>query len=388
MNLIFHRQIEVDLLEMVKEIPVIGLLGPRQVGKTTLAKSILTKLPKDSIYLDLESSADLFKLQYAERFLTQHEDKVVVLDEIQRMPEIFPILRSLIDKNREPGRFIILGSASPSLLKQSSESLAGRISYFQLEPLQFPEVAHSISQEVHWFRGGFPEMLLASSDRLFLRKMDDFITTYIERDLPNLGLPSRPFQTRLLLQMLLSIHGNLLNISGLSRSMGLSAPTIATYIDFLEQAFLVRLLRPYFSNRGKRLVKSPKLFFRDSGMLHCLAGMRSVDDVYANFLVGASWEGFVIQQVISNLPFQVYPYFYRTQDGAEIDLVLEKGGNPYLLIEVKYSPHPVIAKGNYQVQKDLGNIPMRIVIPGTDLEEIHVADNISICSLSQVFKYL
>lgn len=384
----FLRRIETDFLEMAQEIPVIGLLGPRQVGKTTFVRSIANQLNKPSVYLDLELPSDVFKLEQTERYLSEHQDKVVILDEIQRLPEIFPVLRSLVDIKREPGRFIILGSASPALLKQSSESLAGRISFFNLEPLHYQEIKGEISIDQHWFRGGFPDILLASSDKLSARKMDAFIRTYCERDLPSLGLPSLPEQTRKLLQMLTSVHGNLLNISSLSRSFGMSSPTVQSYIEFLEQAFILRLLRPFHTNVSKRLVKSPKLYFRDAGMLHSLSAMRNREELLGNLLIGASWEGYVVQQIIANLPYNVDPYFYRTQDGAEIDLVLVKGNKPYLLIEVKYSSTPTLTRGNYLVQKDLGNIPMKVVVPGTGAEEILLAGNISVCSLPLVFKYL
>lgn len=388
MNAEFIRSIQTSVLEMVMEMPVVALLGPRQVGKTTLVKSIQEHLGKDSMYLDLESPADLFKLQNAEQFLGDRTDKVVILDEIQRKPDLFPIIRSLVDARRGPGRFIILGSASPDLLRQSSESLAGRISYFEMEPLLFQEVASRIAMEQHWFRGGFPDMLLASSDRLSSRKMDDFIKTYVERDLPALGMPTKPGETRRLLQMLVSAHANLLNISNLSRSFGMSSPTISSYITFLEQAFLLRIVRPFYVNSGKRLVKSPKLYFRDSGMLHSLAGVRSLEDLQGNMLVGASWEGYVVQQVIAQLPYDVEAFFYRTQDGAEADLVVVKGGKPHLLVEVKYSPEPQLTKGNYQVQSDLGNIPLLVITSRKDQEEIKLRENVWTVGLSSIGKYL
>lgn len=384
----FTRSIEPSFLEMVLEMPVVALLGPRQVGKTTLAKSVQQHIGKESHYLDLESPADLFKLENAEQYLKDRADNVIILDEIQRRPELFPIIRSLVDAQREPGRFIILGSASPDLLRQSSESLAGRISYFELEPLHFQEVARAISMEQHWFRGGFPDILLASNNKMSSRKMDDFIRTYVERDLPALGMSAKPGEIRRLLQMLINVHANLLNVSNLSRSFGMSSPTIQSYLTFLEQAFLIRMLQPYYVNVGKRLVKSPKVYFRDSGMLHSLAGIRDPEDLYGNILVGASWEGYVIQQIIAQLPHDVEAFFYRTQDGAEADLVLVKGGKPFQLVEIKYSSEPRLTKGSYLVQADLGDIPLLVVTSQRDQEQFQLRDNVWVAGVSNMFNLL
>ncbi|MCE7063076.1 ATP-binding protein [Dyadobacter sp. CY343] len=382
----FSRVIEEEFLEQLSDNPAVALLGPRQVGKTTLIKSFLDQFGKPSIYLDLESNADLIRLQDAELYLDERRESIIILDEIQRMPSLFPLMRSLIDRNRVPGRFILLGSASPDLLKNSSETLAGRIAFLELHPLLLEEVKNEISYAVHWLRGGYPAMLQAATDRSSARKMADFISSYIERDLPLLGIPGNPVNVRLLVNMLVSVHGGLLNVSQLANSLKMSVPTIQTYLDYLENAFLIRRLLPWHVNVSKRLVKTPKIYIRDSGMLHSLAGITGMEDLTGNIIVGSSWEGYVIQQVIAALPFNVKPYFYRTQDGAELDLVLVKGSNVKLAIEVKYTNSPTLSRGNSVAQQDLGNPLLLIVTPSA--EDFRLKENIQVCSISTISNYL
>jgi uncharacterized protein len=375
-----------ELLEQASDMPAVAVLGPRQVGKTTLVKILETHSSKKVIYLDLESNQDKNRLQDAELYLSERQNELIVIDEVQRMPELFPLLRSLIDRHRVAERFILLGSASPELLQKSSESLAGRITYLELQPLHWGEVASTVSYQQHWLRGGYPEMLLASSDKASNRRMNDFISTYIERDLPLLGMPASSVTIRNLFSMLISIHGNLLNTSDLSRSLSLSSPTVHSYLDFLENAFIIRRLQPYYVNINKRLTKSPKLFIRDSGMFHALADIADNEALMGSLLVGSSWEGYVIQQIIAQLSYNIRPYFYRTADGSELDLILVRGAKPVLGIEIKYSNSPKLSRGNYIASQDLGDIPLLVITPSAT--DFKMADNVEVCSLQTLNQHL
>jgi predicted AAA+ superfamily ATPase len=382
----FNRSLASELLELVNDRPAVALVGPRQVGKTTLVQTLVNQFKHEPVYLDLESIEDLNRLQDPELYLSERQDKLIIIDEIQRMPQLFPLLRSLIDRHRVAGRFILLGSASPQLLQQSSESLAGRIAYLELQPLTWLEVRAQIPYQQHWLRGGYPDMLLASSDRSASRRMNDFIQTYVERDLPNLGLGASPARVRTLLSMLVSVHGNQLNTSALARSLGLSVPTVQHYLDFLEQAFLIRRLAPYFVNIGKRLVKSPKLYLRDSGMFHALAAIQHTEALSGSLYVGSSWEGYVIQQVVANLAYDVQPYYYRTADGSELDLLLVRGGQPVIGIEIKYTNAPTLSRGNYIASRDLGNIPLLVVTPSA--QDFRIDAQAQVCSLATLWQHL
>lgn len=382
----FTRQIEPELVELVSDTPAIALLGPRQVGKTTLVKKLIAQFPHPAIYLDLESDSDLNRLRDAELYLQERAESTIIIDEIQRMPSLFPLLRSLIDRNRIPGRFVLLGSASPDLLKNSSETLAGRISYLELHPLLLEEVRAEISYREHWLRGGFPDVLQAASNSSAFRKMADFISTYLERDLPLLGIPANPRDMRLLVNMLVSVHGSLLNMSQLANSLKMSVPTVQNYLGYLENAFLIRRLQPWFVNISKRLVKTPKLYIRDSGMLHSLAGITDPEELAGNILLGNSWEGYVIQQAIAGLPYNVQPYFYRTQDGAELDLVLVKGSSVKAAVEIKYTNSPVLSRGNTLAQEDLGSPPLLVVTPSA--EDYNMRENVTVCSIGTLAEHL
>ncbi len=381
------RSIEKEVLEGLNYLPVVAILGSRQVGKTTLVKGLMTKLEKPSVYLDLEYFADLEKLRAApDLYFQEHQNEVVILDEIQRMPELFPLLRAMIDQNRQPGRFILLGSASPELLRQSSESLAGRIIYLEMQPLHYQEINRQISYQQHWLRGGFPDALLASNDKAADLWFRGFVQTYIERDLPNLGLSVSPQVMRNMLRMLSNVQGGMLNYTDLSDSLNLSQPTVKTYIDFLESAFLIRRLKPYFANLGKRLVKSPKLFFRDTGILHHLMGIQNMDGLQGNIGLGNSWEGYVIQQIIANLKSDVEPYFYRTKDKAELDLVLVQNTVVKVTLEIKYGNSPSISKGNTLAINDLSAKLNLVVTPQADDYWHHA--NLRVCNISTVWQYL
>lgn len=325
-------------------------------------------------------------MQHPEFYLAERQNELVILDEIQRLPELFLVLRSLIDQHRVPGRFVLLGSASPRLLQHSSESLAGRIAYLELQPLTWLEVQSELTYHQHWLRGGYPDMLLASSDRTASRRMNDFIQTYVERDLPILGLSASPVRIRTLLSMLVSVHANQLNMSELARALSVSVPTIQTYLNFLEQAFLIRRLAPYFVNISKRLVKAPKLYLRDSGMFHALVTISTTDALSNSLHVGSSWEGYIVQQLIASLSYDTQFFYYRTADGSELDLVLVRGNQPVVGIEIKYTNAPTLSRGNYVASRDLGNIPLLVVTPSASDYKIDVQTQV--CNLGTVWQYL
>ncbi len=362
--MILKRYITDYVRQRLSETPVVALTGPRQVGKTTLAKYILNSLEETAIYLDLESDEDLNKLSDPERYLIAREDKLVAIDEVQRMPELFPVLRSVIDRKRVNGRFMLLGSASPELLAKSAETLAGRIAYIEVNPFNYEEVRGVVSWQKLWLRGGYPDPLLHGTDTASFANRTDLIKTYLERDLPMLGLPSGSVPlSRNLLRMLGHMHGNLLQYSELSRSLGAHINTIKNIIGYFENAFLIRLLQPWHFNISKRLVKSPKVFIRDSGIFHALSGIENEEELEGFSQKGASWEGFVIQQIISVLKPAMECYFYRTQDGSELDLLLVKGSRPVLGIEIKSTNAPKLNRGNTIAAEDLGAIPLLIVTP-------------------------
>jgi len=342
-----RRRLTSTLLSALSEVPAVALLGPRQTGKTTLALEVASSRP--SIYLDLESDADRAKLAEPELYLTQHADKLVVLDEIQRTPQLFRSLRGLIDAGRRQGqskgRFLVLGSASIDLLRQSSESLAGRIRYLELAPLDADEAGPD-RLDTLWLRGGFPESLLADSDAASLRWRRDFIRTYLERDVPQLG-PRIPAETlRRLWTMLAHQQGGLLNAAALARALAVDGKTISAYLDLLVDLLLVRRLAPWHGNIGKRLVKSPKVYVRDSGLVHALLGIADRESLLAHPVAGASWEGLAIESLLAAAPSGTEAHFFRTAAGAEVDLLLKLPGHraPWA-IEIKRGLAPKVERG-------------------------------------------
>ncbi len=348
-----ERLITQKIIEDASYFPVLGIIGPRQVGKTTLAKTFQTLIGKESIYFDLEFTEDARLLEQPTQFLQQNADKCIIIDEVQRAPHLFTLLRALVDQQREPARFLLLGSASPWLLRNSSESLAGRIAYTELTPFSLTELTEDTDWTQHWFRGGFPNAFLAPSDGLCRRWLDNLIKTFIERDVRLLGYELAPAALTRLIMVLTSIHGNLLNMSDLSRTLGISQPTIKHYLDILEGAFLITRLQPYYVNTTKRLVKSPKLYLRDSGILHALANIPSSENLWNHILAGASWEGYVIEEIKRRTAQQWAYYFYRTQKGAEADLLLIAPNGKKCIIEIKLSNAPSVSHGFHQVLDDI-----------------------------------
>ena len=378
------RIIEQDYTTSLEGFPVTGIIGPRQVGKTTMVKN--WEGSQNMLYLDLERNSDLNKLSDPELFLTQHTDRTVILDEVQHMPELFPLLRALIDDDRRPGRFVILGSASPALLRQSSESLAGRINYLEMFPFSFLEIKEHITLQDLWLYGGFPEPALSGKPEFIQTWYRNFTQSYVQRDLPMYGLPADPKVTRKLLQMIASANGSILNYSNFAKSLGLTVPTIKTYISFLANAFLISLLSPWYSNIKKRLIKSPKIYIRDSGMLHYLSGILSYDALLGNILAGNSWEGFVIGQIATVLNSDDEMYYYRTQDGGEIDLLVRRNNNWLMAAEIKLTNAPSLSKGTYIAMEDLGIEKLHVITPGADTYPI--AKNIEVTNLMQFLSYL
>jgi len=344
----------------------VALLGPRQVGKTTLAREIVANLGDSARYLDLQSPRDRSQLDDPEAYFSTHTERLIVLDEIQRSPEIFQVIRGQIDARRRVsrgiGRFLLLGSASMELLRQSSESLAGRISFVELSPLNLQEVlaadrtedpAGGNQTESLWLKGGFPESYLRADVRASLQWRQDFIQTYLERDVPQFGLkiPAEPLG--LFWRMLANDQGELFNAQRYARSLGVSGHTVARYLDLFEKLLLVRCLQPWSKNTGKRLVKSPRPFVRDSGLLHALLNLGSIDDLRGHAVSGKSWEGFVIENLIGAAGSRVRPYFYRTAAGAEADLVLEFAPGECWAIEIKSSSAPTLDRGFHHAAEDL-----------------------------------
>ncbi len=354
----FYRHLEDSIRKYQQIFPIIAILGPRQCGKSTLIKQLFSP-EKNSIYLDLQNLEDLNKLNDPRLFFNSNAQKIICLDEIQLIPELFSVLRSVVDENRQNGRFILLGSASRELVQQSSESLAGRIGYLSLTPFQINELP-TIDQQTCWNRGGFPDSVLAENDEFSAIWRENFIKTYVERDLPQLGFQIPALQLRRFLIMCAHNQGQILNLSKLGSSMNLTHPTIRKYIDIFEQTFIVRALPPFEINVKKRLVKSPKIYVRDSGLLHQLLGIKNMDALFSHPVFGSSWEGFVIEQILSAI--DVPAYFYRTVTGDEMDLVLDIHGK-IIAIECKASVAPQVTKGFYKAIEVLKPVKTFIVAP-------------------------
>lgn len=386
------REAQTEIINLLKEFPAVGVLGTRQVGKTTLAEEIAASIKPDPIYLDLESPADLARLSEPEDYFELHKGKLIILDEIQRVPELFQILRVVIDRRRREGmrvgQFLILGSASLDLLKQSSETLAGRIAYKELHGLTASEISIKDQGEINrlWLRGGFPDSFLAKTDEASLRWRLNFISTYLEREVPQFGARIPAITLRRLWTMLAHSQGGQLNIAKLGANLDVSAPTAKRYIELLEDLLLIRSLRPWSGNIGKRLVKAPKIFIRDSGITHALLNLKSLDDVLGHPVVGSSWEGYVMENLISCLPEGVTPWFYRTSAGAEIDLVIEQNNKRKYAIEIKRSISPSISKGFHLGCEDIKATDRFIVYPGK--ERFPVTKEVSAISILDMMKEL
>jgi uncharacterized protein len=358
-----QRELTGRILKLLGKFPSVAILGPRQIGKTTLAKNLIPKINRETVYLDLELPVDFNRLSNPQVFFENNAEKCIIIDEIQRMPDLFPVLRAVIDMQRVPGRFVLLGSASPDLLKKSSETLTGRIVYTELSSLLISEVGDPDKFIKLWLKGGFPEPFLSEDKEFQFEWFQSFIRTYIERDLPLLGLRSNPVLINRLLNMLSQSQGMLLNLSGLSKSLGVSIPTLSKYVDFLKMSFILRRLPPWFSNIKKRLVKTPKVYIRDTGLLHHLLGIENFNFLMGHPIVGFSWEGFVLEQVINSSKPGFNFSFYRTSQGAECDLVISKGLDIRACIEVKFTESPSTTKSFTTSIQDLNSKKNFIIVP-------------------------
>lgn len=381
-----RRIIQEKVLNSLKNFPVAGILGPRQVGKTTLAKEIQKEI-QSSLYLDLELPSDYNKFNEPELFLAEQKNNLVIIDEIQRKPDLFAVIRALVDKERRNGRFLILGSSSPNLLKQSSESLAGRINFHNLSNFLMTELGNDKkTSDRLWIRGGFPDSYMAQSDDVSNAWRESFIRTYLERDIPNFGIRIPAIQLRRFWMMIAHSHGSLWNASKISSALGISPPTAKNYLDILDETFIVRRLIPFHSNIKKRIVKSPKVYIRDSGLLHSLLNIGSKDELLGHPIAGNSWEGFVIEQIINNLSGKYNSYFYRTGAGAEVDLVVVKGDKVVLCIEVKLSLSPLPTQGFFNAMQDLHCNNGIVVYPGE--ETYTIKNNVKIVPLVKLLDFL
>lgn len=376
------RHIKNKIIKLLSHFPALAILGPRQVGKTTLAKDImgLNKIGKEFVYVDLEYPADFALLQEEVLFFESNIEKCIIIDEVQRMPSLFPVLRSMIDRHRVNARFILLGSASPDVLAKSSETLAGRIVYTELTPFNILELLPDYDYRHHWLAGGFPEAYFL--DDVFLRDewFRSFVITYLERELKYLGLNADSQRLSRFMNILSHCHGQLLQKTTLSKALEVSSPTISTYLNYMENAFLIRTLYPFSFNTKKRLVKSPKVYMRDSGLVHSLLGIKNYNQLLGHPIVGNSWEGYVIEQIISCFNQDYEYYFYRTQDGTECDLLICENYQPLAVVEIKFTSTPQKTRGLTVAIQDLGTKHNFIIIPETQ-HSYSLAENIMVCDL-------
>ena len=387
------RELEHNLLTALKNMPVVALLGPRQVGKTTLALQIAERsLDKKSSYLDLELDTDLNKLSDPEAYLRRFENQLLIIDEVQRKPDLFRVLRGLVDIRKRAGensgQFLLLGSASRDLLQQSSETLAGRIRYLELSPFSTLEVYKTdptgFNPEKLWFRGGFPSSYLAKSDDESWEWRNDFISSYVERDIPLMGPQIPATRMKRFWTMLAHYHGQQPALSDIGKSLEVSHTTVRSYLDILTDFYMVRQIQPWAGNTKKRLVKSPKIFLRDTGLLHKLLNISDFDSLLGHPVIGASWEGFVIENIIGHLSSKWQYSYYRTSTQTEIDLVLEGPNKQVWAVEIKRSSAPVIKKSFHTVCEDVGATHKFVVYSGT--ERFPMAENTEAIGLIEFLK--
>lgn len=379
------RKKEAIIQQDLKNFPAVAILGPRQCGKSTMALKLGKKI-KNFLYLDLELPSDALKLNDPELFFNANKNKVICLDEIQTKPEIFSTLRGIIDQNKKNGKFILLGSASPEVIQKSSETLAGRISFVELAPFIFSEIKNtkSFSLNNFWLKGGYPKSFLAKNNEISFRWRDNFIKTFIECDIPKLGINISSVKLQRFVKMCVHFHGQLLNTQKIGDSLGISYHTVKNYIDIFEKGYIFRVLQPFETNLKKRIIKSPKLYIRDSGILHTLLEINSFNDLLGNPSLGSSWEGFMIENILSELP-DWKGYFYRTGSGNEIDLILTKGRNK-IAVEFKSSLTPTVSKGFYLALQDLKINKAFIISP---IKEIYqFKKNIYITNLENFLKQM
>jgi predicted AAA+ superfamily ATPase len=376
MQTLVKRNAEPNVLKDLRNFPVVAILGPRQCGKSTLAKMLKDKID-NLVYLDLESPADLRKLDDPELFFEVNRQKTVCLDEIQLKPELFPVLRSIVDRSGRKGQILILGSTSQKLIRQVSESLAGRISFIELTPFLVSEimVLPDYSELNFWFRGGYPDSFLATDDSVSVRWRENFLRSFVERDLPQLGVRVTAKNLRRLLTMCAHIQGQLFNSSKLAASLGVSYHTVRDYIDLFEQTYMIRNLPPYEANLKKRIVKSSKVYIRDTGLLHTLLEIQDFNALMGHPVFGASWEGFALENILSAID-SWRSFFYRTSSGSEVDLILEKGRNR-IAVEFKCSKAPTVSRGFWNALEDLKIKEAWIIAPVDGVYPVKPGVNVS-----------
>lgn len=380
-----HRKNEFAIKRDLKNFPAVAILGPRQCGKSTLALALGKKI-KNFLYLDLELPSDARKLNDPELFFNSNSEKTVCLDEIQLKPNIFPALKGIIDKNRKNGKFILLGSASPDIIQQSSETLAGRISFIELAPFTISEAksAKRFILNNFWLRGGYPESFLSKSQNNSFRWRENFIKTFVERDIPRMGISISSVKLRRFIKICAHFHGQTINAQKIGEGLGISYHTVKNYIDIFEKGYIFRTLQPFEANTKKRLIKSPKLYIRDSGIFHTLLEINSFNDLLGHPSIGASWEGFMVENILSELS-DWNGNFYRTGSGNEIDMILTKGQHK-IAVEFKASAAPHISKGFYSALQDLKINKSFIVSP---INEIYLLNkNVYISGLEQFLKHI
>jgi predicted AAA+ superfamily ATPase len=381
----FFRQLVTKLNRLAKQFPVLAITGSRQIGKSTLARMYAEAVGKELVFYDLENPSDHFALEnQTTSLLESHSKQLVVIDEVQRMKSLFPVLRYLVDKDRTALRFLLLGSASPELIRDSSESLAGRIAYAELSGFLPSEIGLENWDRL-WFRGGYPLAYLQDDDVLRKDWLENYLNTYVQRDLPLLGMPAEPGVTLRLMFMLAHVNGQVLNMSNIARSLGLSVNTIKTYLYFLENAGIIRLLQPWFVNSGKRLVKNPKLYFRDSGLLHYLLGIRSRQDLNRHPGCGASFEGFIIEKTLSDVQLTAQPYFYAEHSGGEIDLLLVDGIDVIQTIEIKLGGLSNLRKPSRLIHSSFSKA-QHILVSGAADKDLQLEKEIQLRSVESYFE--
>ena len=378
-----------DVKNALEHNPVVGLLGSRQVGKTTLLGELKGTFQRELVYLDLEKPSDVNKLSEPELYFNSKKNALFVIDEVQRKPELFPLIRVLTDERKINGQFILSGSASPHLIRMASESLAGRVKYFNLSPLNILEITAVYGSNTDiinrlWIRGGYPRSFLAGTDANSFDWRMNFIQTYLERDIPQLGLRIPSSRLRQFWTLLAHVHAQVWNASTLAQSMGLSGKTVNHYLDILEDTFLIRRLLPFQANVKKRLVKSPKVYFVDSGLQLALLNVQNFDQLFSNPILGASWEGFVMQQILEQKPQDWSAYYYRTQAGAEVDLVLVPPQGKPVPVEIKHSLSPTIGRGFRESFADLEAQSGYFVYSGK--EQFPLAKNITAIGINDLSK--
>ncbi len=378
------RRKETEIKNFLRQFPIVAIIGPRQSGKTTISK-VFAKDPKlPSLYFDLESPADFSRFENPEYFLESISAGRVIIDEVQRKPELFAILRSLCDKNKRKGQYLLLGSASPHLIYGVSESLAGRIAFSEVGPFNLLEIIgkRKNSLHEHWFKGGFPDAWLCKNKKEWFAWMDNYFRTFIERDLNTLF--GTNFSSSLMFKiwrMLAHHHGQIWNAHSISKGLDVSPTTVNKYVDFLEGAFMVRKLPAYFTKAKKRIVKSHKIYIRDSGLFHYLINLTSFNELMFNPSVGFSWEGYAIEQILQLVPYHIKQSFYRTHDGSEMDLVLESGIKPLACIELKTTIPQNLSRGYYESIKDLNCQNNFLVTPSQPTSHM-INKNIMVCGLA------